>query len=173
MRVANMKKVLCAACLLFITGPVHAAAAELDQFGFGVGLSFAWDLGSNDRVDDVEVVDGIVRVSDKGNGIASLVLESHYYTGTIWGAAVGPFVAIRTGDSEIIDAAAIGVMFGWKSPAADSAGFNLGLGFVADPNVEVLGSGVIENQALPGNETTVRTSEETQGGVILIFSRNF
>lgn len=152
------------------------------DFNLGVGLSFTVDIGDHDRVKEAELVDGIVRVTDEENGIPRLVLEGHYFFGEKRDSngnrvsksspyfGHGPFVAIQPGDEEIINAAAIGYMIGFRNDPKSNRSWNIGLGLVADPNVKVLGDGIEENQPLPGNETEIRFRETTQYGVILVFS---
>ena len=141
-------------------------------FGFGIGLSFTIDTGDNSRVKSAEVVDGIVRVTDEENGIPRLVLEGHYFFGTDDGFGHGPFVAVQPGDNEIINSAALGYMVGFKKQNSDDS-WNLGIGIAADPNVQILGEGIKANQPLPGNEESVRYKEETQYGVMILFSTSW
>ena len=140
-------------------------------FGFGLGLSFTLDIGDNDRVKTAELVDGIVRVTDEENGIPRLVLEGHYFFGGD-DFGHGPFVAVQPGDDEIITSAALGYMIGFKRKGSTDS-WNLGLGIVADPNIQVLGDDIEENMPLPGNETAIRYKEKTQYGVMLLFSTSW
>lgn len=146
-----------------------------DEMGFGVGLSFTLDTGENSRIKSAELVNGIVRVTDEENGIPRLVLELHnfYWDKGNWG--YGPFVAVQAGDEEIINAVAVGVMMGLKYGNKESNGrsFNVGVGIVADPNVQIFGDGILENQPLPAGETEIRFKEETQYGVMLMFSSSW
>lgn len=140
-----------------------------EQFGFGLGLSFTIDTGDNDRVKSAEVVDGVVRVTDEENGIPRLVLEGHYFFNSSYGFGYGPFVAVQPGDDEIINSAALGGMIGFRKDD-NSNSWNIGLGIAADPNVQILGDGIEENEPLPGNETDVRYKETTQYGLMILFS---
>ena len=63
-------------------------------------------------------------------------------------------------------------MVGWKKPGEDS-GWNIGLGLVADPNTQILGDGITQNEPLPGTETEVRFKENTQYGLIILFSTSW
>lgn len=144
-----------------------------ENFGFGIGLSYTFDTGDNDRVKSAEVVDGIVRVNDEENGIPRLVLEGHYFFGDEDNFAHGPFVAVQPGDDEIINSAAIGWMIGLRKKDQGSNSWNLGLGISADPNVQILGDGIKENKPLPGNEENVRYKEKTQYGVMILFSTSW
>ena len=126
--------------------PVKADASTestWDDLGFGIGVSFTFDVGENDRVKDAEVVDGIVRVTDEENGIPRLVLEAHYFFGekpngtSSQNFAHGPFVAIQPGDDDVINAAGIGYMIAFRRDADSKKSWNIGLGLIADPNVQV------------------------------------
>jgi hypothetical protein len=63
-------------------------------------------------------------------------------------------------------------MMGWKKSDQTSS-WNIGLGLVADPNVQTLGDGLSENKPLPGNETVIRYKETTQYGLMLLFSTSW
>jgi hypothetical protein len=154
---------------------------------FGVGLSFTLDVGSSDRVRDAMLVNGVVRVKDEDNGVARIMLESHYFFtphhrglfGTPsqqWGH--GPFVAIQPGTDNIIQAIGAGWMIGFRRPEltpGENTGqsFNIGLGVVVDPNTRILGDGIRPNQPLPAGETEIRYTEEMQIGALLLFSFSF
>lgn len=152
----------------------------------GVGLSLTHDLGENDRVDSASVVNGIVRVESENNDVVRIMLESHFFfpqekdfplfgrvKGNQWGW--GPFVAIQPGSNEIIDAIGFGVMVGFKrtSDPSDASSWNIGMGFVVDPNVKVLGDGIQADQPLPPGETEVRFKEKSQWGLLIITSFTF
>lgn len=146
----------------------------------GVGLSLTLDTGSNDRVDDAEVVGGLVRVKDEENARARIMLESHYFflpqrsflgvSANDWG--IGPFVAIQPGENDIVQAAGAGLMIGFRRPDSSSS-WNIGVGLVYDPNTKTLGDGIVANQPLPPGETTVRYKERAQKGVVILTSFSF
>jgi hypothetical protein len=152
--------------------------------GFGVGISLTVDIGSTDRVESATVVNGIVRVTDENNDLPRVMLESHYFflgkgkfgslTENQWG--LGPFLALQPGSNNIVEAVAFGLMVGLKRPSQSkesTASWNLGLGFVVDPHVQVLGDGIHENQPLPPGETEIRYKQESQWGALIIFSFSF
>lgn len=157
---------------LSVSMNVYALSDGFSKHNFGVGLSFTVDTGSNDRVKSAELVNGIVRVTDEENGIPRFILEYHTFNWELKkaGIGIGPFVALQTGDQEIINAVALGVMFGLKKGKTDKLSFNLGVGISADPNVQILGEGLNPNEALPDGETEIRFKEETQYGVMIVFS---
>lgn len=89
-----------------------------------------------------------------------------------WG--VGPFVALQPGgDKEVIDAIGIGLMVGLRRGTDTRQSFNLGVGYVVDPDTQVLGDGIRENQPLPAGETEVRFKETAQTGWLFIASFSF
>ena len=153
---------------------------------FGIGISLTHDTGSNDRVEDASLDEaGIVRVTKDQNDIARVMLETHYFfepdsngksflgmtPAGKWGH--GPFVALQPGTDEIIEAIGLGWMVGFKRANSGSESWNLGLGYVVDPSVKILGDDVSENQALPTGETQIRFKETSQGGVFLLASFSF
>lgn len=167
-----------------------AGGGATQKFGgleFGVGLSFTADVGTSDRVSDAELVNGIVRVKDENNGIARIMLESHYLftpnRTSLFGVPAGrwghgPFVAIQPGTDDIIQAIGAGWMIGFRRPAPATGedtgqSFNIGFGVVVDPNTRILGDGIVANQPLPAGETAIRYTEEMQIGALLLFSFSF
>lgn len=168
----------------------RGAGSGTQKFGgleFGIGISFTMDFGWNDRVAEAELVNGIVRVRDENNGIARIMLESHYLfpqqrRGPFgvgageWGH--GPFVALQPGTNNIIEAIGIGWMMGFRRPLPvgeqdTGQSFNIGLGIVVDPNTRILGDGIVANQPLPEGETSIRYKEEMQGGFLALVSFSF
>ena len=148
---------------------------------FGVGISLTHDIGSHKRVGRASVVNGIVRVNEEENDIARVMLESHYFftpnqnflvPAKQWGW--GPFVSLQPGTNEIIEAIGAGIMFGFKrNNSTSSSSWNVGFGFVIDPNVTILGDGLSENRPIPKGETTVRLKETSQIGLLLLSSFSF
>lgn len=178
------------ALLFAFTFPIAQAAdgdgvRQFAGLNFGVGLSLTVDTGDHDRIDEAQIIDGLVRVDKESNARARIMLESHYFftpgkaggnflrvNNGNWG--VGPFVALQPGTDEIIEAIAAGIMIGFKRNGSTSGGsWNFGLGVVVDPNVQILGDGFIENSPPPGTETIVRFKEASQVGVLLITSFSF
>jgi hypothetical protein len=87
--------------------------------------------------------------------------------------AAGPFVGLQPGD-DFIDAVGAGVMLGVRADALwDGDAFNLGLGYFADPNTQVLADGFSENQQTPAAETQVRYKDVTKSGIMLLMSYGF
>lgn len=158
------------------------AAQDFGEFGLGAGLSLTIDLGSKDRIADAQIVNGIVRVIDQNNAVARLLLETHYFfkpqrsgpfglEEKMWG--LGPFVAIQPGDERIVEAIGLGLMIGFRREETRTDSFNIGIGFMIDPNTRVLGDGFVANAAPPPGETEVRYRETAQKGLMLLTSFSF
>ena len=166
------------------------------NYGFGVAVTYTQDLGANDRVKNAQVVNGIVRVTEDSNALPRVMLETHYFfkpTGKLfwafdsvkntkevkmWGH--GPFIGIQPGSQNIIEAIGFGWMLGFRRAEPDAtntltahSSFNLGIGIVVDPRVQVLGDGVTRNQALPVGETQIRFKDTAQYGLLLMSSFSF
>jgi len=158
---------------------------SLRQFmgmGWGIGPSLTSDLGENDRVESASVDNrGIVRVENENNDIPRILLETHHFfvpdssflglkdAGT-WGW--GPFVGVQTGSDETIDAFGAGFLLGFRNSDTASNSFNVGLGVIVDPDVQILGDGIEKNKKLRSGDT-LRFKEKSQWGVLLLFSFNF
>jgi len=166
----------------------EAAAGQKEFAGlnFGVGISLTVDTGENDRVESAEIVDGIVRVTDENDSVARVMLESHYFfqpnrrffniQPRNWG--IGPFISLQPGTDEIIEAVGAGLMIGFKRPDKSGSSWNIGIGFVVDPNVQVLGDGFVANEPPPSGvsgepEMQVRFKEKSQTGVLILASFSF
>ena len=146
---------------------------DYEGLGFGVGISLTIDSGGDkDRVKSASVINGIVRITDENNTPARIMLESHYFfTSKDGNFGHGPFVALQPGSNEIIEAIALGYMWGFKrdSPKGSSDSWNIGLGIVVDPNVQTLGDGIEPNEPLPTGDS-LRFKEETETGLLIMSS---
>lgn len=163
-----------------------AGQREFAGLNFGVGISLTLDTGSNDRIESAEIVDGIVRVTDENDAVARVMLESHYFfqphrrffniRPRNWG--IGPFIALQPGTDEIIEAVGAGLMIGFKRPDKSGTSWNMGFGFVVDPNVQVLGDDFVANQEPPmgvsgAPESQIRFKEKSQTGFLIVASFSF
>lgn len=160
----------------------EASNTEFRGLKLGLGLSYSFDLGDNDRIAEAQIVDGLVRVTDEDNSNARFMLESHYFfrpsfkfMGSVepgkWG--MGPFVAVQPGSGEIIEAVGAGLMIGFRRKGNGNSSWNIGVGVVVDPDARILGDGFAENEPPPGNESSIRYKETSQGGLLLISSFSF
>jgi hypothetical protein len=159
------------------------STSKFAGLNLGIGLSLTIDIGFKGRVKSASVVNGVVRVDSENNDVPRVLLETHYFFlpgKDIWGVkqgnwGVGPFLAIQSGSDNVIQSYGMGVMLGFKrtSDKDSSSSFNIGLGAMCDPNVQVLGDGIEENQPLPAGETAVRYKTTSKWGVVLLTSFSF
>lgn len=153
---------------------------DFANWGLGAGLSVTFDLGGAQRISSAELVGGVVRVTDEDDVRARVMLEGHFFfpqRGDFFGVAPGdwghgPFIAVQPGGEDIIEAAALGWMIGFRAPGS-SHGWSLGVGVGVDPNVQTLGDGLERNMPLPAGETQIRYREEAQYGAVILFTRTF
>jgi hypothetical protein len=170
--------------LLSISAYAQNGTREFAGLSFGVGISLTLDTGKNDRVDEAQIIDGLVRVDKESNARARIMLESHYFftpetqRGHLfrvkngnWG--IGPFIALQPGTDEIIEAVGAGFMIGFRREDGNGSSWNFGIGAAVDPNVRILGDGFQANAPPPGNETQIRFKEKGQVGILLISSFSF
>jgi hypothetical protein len=145
-------------------------------WNFGAAISLTYDIGKNPRVIEAEV-DGnnIIRLKKTANAKPRVLLESHYFFGAQSSGKnnnfmFGPFLAFQPGKDEVVEAIGGGIMIGLQ-PAGktDIPTFNIGIGFIVDPNEQVLGAGLTRNAPLPKNDT-LRFRTKDQIGALLTFS---
>lgn len=171
-----------------------SGGTKLSDLPLGAGIGFTYDLGRRDRIREAVLSEtGLVRVSRTENVRARIVFDAHYFfkprgsflglentvdknnklTNAEWG--FGPFVAVQPGTDEVIDAIGGGLMLGLKrkSEADDPSSFNIGIGVMYDLNAQVLGDGIVENQALPEGEKQIRYENTSQSGLLLMTSFSF
>lgn len=184
--------------LTYVSGAASvsvARAALLDQYkaclkkldtveanrkfaGLNWGLGLAFMSISGKSIDEAKVIDNAVRVTKEHKRSAALLLETHYFLQEKkWGADVGwgPFAAIRLADTEGAEVGAfgIGIMMGFKDGPNDGGSWNIGLGYFVDTEVNQLGSGIVEGNALPGTETSIRYKEVDESGWLIMLSSTF
>lgn len=193
------------------TDDVVIAGKKFTSARFGAGLSLTSDLHGDSRVDEAELVDGIVRIKKDSDVRARVMLETHVFAkgfkylpvieeddddaddgddeprislrraesepevARVPMVGLGPFVAVQPGSEEIIDAVALGIMVGFRRTQSlkDSSSLNIGIGYVVDPDTQVLGEGIEPNKPLPGNETQIRFRHTSQGGILFLTSFSF
>jgi hypothetical protein len=148
---------------------------------WALGIGVASDLGGSTRVDKASLVNGIVRVEEESDTQARIFLEIHMFglrrkqqddePKPLFGQ--GPWIGIQSSKSEMIDSFGLGWMWGWRKAETDTRSFNIGIGIVLDPKVQVLGEGIAPNQPLPGGETAIRFKNESRLNAALLVSFNF
>lgn len=177
------------------TGSTDGKSGSTREFAglrFGVGLSLTIDSGTRQRVETAELVNGVVRITNENDALARIMLESHYFftpgfdfgldtdrsafgvKAGSWGW--GPFVSVQPGSNEIIEAIGFGLMLGFKrngDTADPDSSWNIGVGYVVDPNVQVLGDGISANDVLPEGEDAIRYKEVSQSGFLVLISFSF
>jgi hypothetical protein len=147
------------------------------KLGFGVGIGFSWGRGA-ERVEDAEVVSGVVRVKRAATDKPRLFLEAHKF---VWvhraqGIGVGPFVSVQSGADDALSSWGAGIMVGFREKAKqgdEPTSWNLGLGYLWDADVKTLGDGVVADAPLPEGETEIRYKNTSAGSVFVVFSRRF
>lgn len=164
-----MNKAIKVLCCVFLSFYGVAGAAEFGGMTFGTGISVAFNGKTKSTTAELDP-NGIVRVTEENSAVARIVLESHYlftcddatkdkdnwcYDNRLAASGHGPFVAFQPGDKEVIQAIGFGWMLAFRHTKAETKSWNIGLGVMVDPKVQVLGDGITANQALPG-ETQVR-----------------
>ena len=155
---------------------------------FGLGLGFTVDISAGDRVEEAEVVNGVVRLTKTSNVRPRILLETHYFfefdaedhVVDFGGRRIkirqadigmGPFVAIQGSDQQVLEAIAFGYMIGFKR--SESSSLNLGFGLALDPDVKTLGSGLEADKPLPAGETEIRYRQEGRWGIVGLASFSF
>jgi len=154
-----------------------AAQNQFEGLGFGVGVSYTYDLQKTKRIRSA-IIDGAgkVRVTEEDVSLARVILETHYFFPVNDRIGFGPFIALMPGTQTVIDAIGAGVMLGLKrekDAPSSSSSFNIGAGVIVDPKVQVLGDGIVENQALPAGETAIRYKSTSQVGILVMGSFRF
>ncbi len=169
------------------------AVSALGGFGFGLGLDMVTDVGTHERVKAAALDSGgILRVTDDDNTRVGLMLETHYFfvhdsekmhrnredRRFVWGH--GPFVCAQTGDN-IIQGVGLGYMVGFKRPTVAGQpnfisnainSFNLGVAYFVEPDVQVLGDGLVPGMKL-NSADQIRFRNTTQRGIAVVFSAAF
>ena len=152
------------------------AKMNFAALGFGLGLGYSFGV-DGDRVESAEVINGVVRVTSDNTDQARVLAEAHWFFTPFHSdnIGVGPFASINTGgSSDAISSFGLGLMVGFRDANNSSRkSWNLGVGYIADSNVQVLGDGIEANQPLPAGEESVRFKKESKGAIVIMFSRGF
>jgi len=171
--------------------PGPETTSQLEGWGFGAGLSITFSK-SGKRIEDAQVINGTVRVTQDRSVLSRVMLETHYLSrlltkpmgdrcldssGAIKECGLGFFMAVQPGTTHTIEAIGGGLMYGHRrkpgAPATDTSAFNFGIGFVVDPYAKTLGDGIHKDQPLPAGETVVRFKERPIWSGLLFASFSF
>jgi len=161
---------------------INQTANESKFLGLNWGLGAGYAFGKGAKRVTASVVNNIVRVSSDATNGPRVLLEAHYYPEKItWNEGdfgYGPFAAVETGaagttTSNGITGFGLGLMAGWKVASNSSSGFNLGVGYLWEGNVQTLGDGISANQPLPAGETQIRYKNQSLGAITVFFSWTF
>jgi hypothetical protein len=137
-----------------------------------------------DPEEKLDGVPGVVRVTRRGKSRPRLLLEAHKFpwtknrkvSGSSFHAAqfgLGPFVAIQSSESELLESFGLGLMGGVRLGDTDKTSLNFGIGAMLDPNVQTLGQGIVEGEPLPTGETEVRFNMEAKWRLLILASFTF
>jgi hypothetical protein len=175
---------------------IEKAEADFEKLGFGAGYGAVERRGGRPRIQEAEVVGGVVRVKEKNDVQFGPVLEAHRFFPLVRASSskyehlknltgcdgklsssslppaiigVGPFVGLRVGDKEVVQTFALGAMLAFRKDDSEKS-LNVGLGYAWDPRVRVLGDGIEEGAALPAGETQIRYKTTDQKGLMVLFS---
>ncbi|HUJ16661.1 MAG TPA: hypothetical protein VL197_01590 [Nitrospirota bacterium] len=155
----------------------EAAQQNLEMYGFKFGIGL---LGSHfhgkSRVVATSVQNGIVSIDEGDNNILGAVFETHNFFGHITGPLYwGWFLGVQTTNDKIVESAIAGLMLAtkYKNNPTDGGSFNIGFGFIMDPNARVLADGFEAGMPLPAGEQGVRTKKVTKTGYGVVISYGF
>ena len=153
---------------------------SLDGFNFGTGIAAGFDLHRGQRIDSASIGpnasgQSVVRVDKEAETRLGLVLETHYFwtVGQERLIGLGPFFAIKSSDSDLIQEAGLGFMIGLRHNKEATNSFNIGLGVMVDPSAKVLADGFSAGAPPPPGATSVATKEETRFSAVVLFSYTF
>ena len=167
----------------------------LGPFDFGAGIGFMVDLGSQQRVSNATVDSaGVIRGDEEDNLSPKAILETHIFPWRIelpFGRKTelnfGPYIGVVPGGDKVISAIGGGLMAnvrriaenpeaGTKAgepPLKQAPGsFQLGVGVMVEPGVQVLGSGLQLDQPVPANDS-LRFRDKDILGIQVVFSLGY
>jgi hypothetical protein len=154
------------------------ADSEANFMGLNWGIGFGYSFGSDEMIDDAEIVNGIVRVKSQKKEQPRVVLEFHKY---FWcndsyksgASGCGPFVAVAATQDKVLSGVGMGFMYGLKAKTNDADGFSVGAGVILDGKVKDLADGFKKNEAPPSGETQVRLEEKARWSYLMFVTRTF
>lgn len=142
------------------------------KFGIGLSLSYAGSQNRK-RIENAEVVGGVVRVTEEATSVARVLLETHYLIKKEQTYGHGPFIAFQPGTNEIIQAIGAGYMVAFRDSPQSPTSWNFGIGLLVEPKIRTLGDGITANQPLPAGETQVRFKTTSRNSILLFSSYTF
>lgn len=152
------------------------------KFGAGVMVDILTD--GKKPVQSARVVNGIVRSEEEGRSQVGVVAEVH----SLWPwcirkpnveercsyknahLGVGPALGIKLGSNNVIDAIFLGAILAFRPDLTSTKSFNIAIGGILAPKVQVLGDGIENGQPLPTGETEVRFKKEDKYGYAILLS---
>ncbi|MDH4226145.1 MAG: hypothetical protein OEV59_00120 [Deltaproteobacteria bacterium] len=155
---------------------------ELEQtfkFKFGMGILYTNYTGKR-VVNSATEKNGVVSIDEGDNQNVGLMFETHNFIRRVpfcKNVFFGPFLGIKPDEGELIDAAMLGFMVGFKykqyNDERSNQTFNIGVGYVVDPKEKVLANGYVEGRPLPAGATNVDTKLVTKTGWGMMVSYGF
>jgi len=145
------------------------------KWGVGLGYSF----GDEDFIDQAELVDDVIRVTNDKTDQARVLLEFHKY---FWcnnqnrsaETGCGPFIAVAASSNDLLKGVGVGFMYGWRgNEEKASDGFSVGVGAILDNDMKALAGGFNANEPLPSGETDIRYETKARWSAILFVTRTF
>lgn len=131
---------------------------------------------SKPEIVNATIENGIVRVTEKRSFRAGPWLQANWVHGTkddnakevAWGLFVGTEIS---NENKIFRSIGIGVLMQFRR-GKDNLPINLGIG-PQWTSIQVLGSGLIDNQSVPTGVESIRYRTETHPGVVMCVSFGF
>lgn len=187
MRVAATKNLTALTAFQGFEANVLADAEEQDDknqadksfLGLKWGVGLGYSFGDEDFIDQAELVDDVIRVTDDKTDQARVLLEFHKY---FWcnnqnqsaETGCGPFVAVAAASNDLLKGVGVGFMYGWRGDNEKSSdGFSVGIGAILDNDVKSLADGFSANEPLPSGETGIRYETKARWSAILFVTRTF
>lgn len=162
---------------------IDSARAEVrnqkDFLGFSWGLGFGFGWSDEDRIEQAQIVNGVVRATKDTSEQARVFFEYHWFPES-WGLKEdgtfvrghGPFIAVSSRDDKVLSGVGTGWMFGFRDKGKGE-GFGIALGAILDNDVTSLADGFEDGQPPPNGETAIRTESKSRVSYTVFFTRTF
>lgn len=150
-------------------------------YSWGVGFGFGWS--DEERIEQAQIVNNIVRATKVSSEQARVFLESHWFPES-WARefrkdddrvivrAHGPFITVSSRDDKALSGVGAGWMVGFRDKSG-SEGFGVALGAILDNEVTSLADGFEDGQPPPNGETAIRTVSKSRVSYVVFFTRSF